>query len=113
MQEATPNKPIVCPEAKQLLEAAGFVDVVEHVYPLPFCKDWLDARLRRERAAAEWYKVITNEENTAFDPVSMINGLTMGPLTRHLGWSRAQVDSLVASVLDVIKDENIHAFHVL
>jgi hypothetical protein len=57
--------------------------------------------------------VITNEENTAFDPVSMINGLTMGPLTRNLGWSRAQVDNLVASVLDVIKDDNVHAFHVL
>lgn len=113
MQEATPNKPIACPDAKRLLETAGFVDVVEHAYPLPFSTTWLDTRHKRERAAGSWYKVITNEENTAFDPVSMINGLTMGPLTRNLGWSRAQVDNLVASVLDVIKDDNVHAFHVL
>ncbi|GAB7322556.1 hypothetical protein MBLNU13_g03475t1 [Cladosporium sp. NU13] len=113
MQEATSNKPIACPDAKRMLEAAGFVDVVEHEYPLPFCDTWLDRRHKRERAVGSWYKVITNEENTAFDPVSMINGLTMGPLTRNLGWSRAQVDNLVADVLDVIKDDNIHAFHVL
>lgn len=113
IQQATPDKPIACPDAKRLLEAAGFVDVVEHEYPLPFCDTWLDRRHKRERAVGSWYKVITNEENTAFDPVSMINGLTMGPLTRNLGWSRAQVDNLVASVLDVIKDDNVHAFHVL
>jgi hypothetical protein len=113
MQRATPNKPIACPDAKRLLEAAGFVDVKEREFALPFCDTWFDSRRKRERAVGSWYKVITNEENTAFDPVSMINGLTMGPLTRNLGWTRAEVDRLVANVLDVIKDDNNHVFHVL
>jgi hypothetical protein len=113
MQEATPDKPIACPDAKRLLELAGFVDVKEHEYRLPFSDSWLDTTRKRERAVGSWYKVITNEENTAFDPVSMINGLTMGPLTRNLNWSRAQVDHLVAGVLKDIKNDSIHAFHVL
>lgn len=115
MQQATPDKPIRCPDAGRLLEAAGYVDVVEQQYRLPFCTDWphQQRKRERERAAGSWYKAIINEQDTPFEPVSMINGLTMGPLTRNLGWTRAQVDDLVTDVLSVIKNENMHVYNVL
>lgn len=113
LQRATVNKPITCPDATRILEAVGFVDVVEQQYLLPFCRDWPQERRKRDRAAGSFYKAIINEKDTPFEPVSMINGLTMGPLTRNLGWTRAQVDHLVADVLDVIKNDKIHVYHVL
>lgn len=113
LQQATPDKPIACPDAGRMLEAAGFVDIVEQQYQLPFCRDWPQERKKRERAAGSFYKAIIDERDTGFEPVSMINGLTMGPLTRNLGFTRAQVDHLVADVLDVIKNDNIHVFNVL
>ncbi|KAM0694553.1 hypothetical protein Q7P36_004909 [Cladosporium allicinum] len=111
MQKATANKPIACPDAGQMLRQAGFVDVKETTFPLPFSSSWV--RGTRERATGQWYKNLVHQEVKNFDPVSMINGLTMGPLTRNLGWSKAQVDDLVARVLDCVENENIHTFHVL
>ena len=111
MQKATANKPIACPDAGQMLRQAGFVDVKETTFPLPFSSSWV--RGTRERATGQWYKNLIHQEVKNFDPVSMINGLTMGPLTRNLGWSKAQVDDLVARVLDCVENENIHTFHVL
>jgi hypothetical protein len=111
MQKATASKPIACPDAGQMLKQAGFVDVEEITFPLPFSSSWV--RGTRERATGQWYKNLIHQEVKNFDPVSMINGLSMGPLTRNLGWSKAQVDDLVARVLECVENENIHTFHVL
>jgi hypothetical protein len=111
MQKATANKPIACPDAGKMLEQAGFVDIQEITFPLPFSSSWV--RGGRERAIGQWYKNLIHQEVKNFDPVSMINGLSMGPLTRNLGWTKAQVDDLVSGVLQCVENENIHTFHVL
>lgn len=95
-----------------MLEAAGFVDVQERQIPLPFTAAWVRGT-GRERAAAEWYRNLVSQERTSFDHVSMINGLSMGPLTRNLGWSKAQVDRLVSDVLQCVVNDNWHTFNVL
>jgi hypothetical protein len=110
MQQATANKPISCPDIGQMLKRAGFVDVKELTFPLPFSGSWVRGR---ERATGQWYKNLIHQEVKDFDPVSMISGLSMGPLTRNLGWSKAQVDNLVAKVLECVENDNIHTFHVL
>lgn len=113
MQDATRDKPIAYrADTGEMLQRAGFVDIEHRYWRLPF--HGLDeTRSKRERAVGEWYKNLLLEEGISFDPVSMINGLSMRPLTRNMGMSRMDVDRLVADVLFCIERYGRTSYHVL
>lgn len=113
MQEATREKPIAYrADTGEMLQRAGFVDIEHRCWQLPFSGSDR-ARPRVERAVGEWYKNLLLEEGISFDPVSMINGMSMGPLTRNLGMTRMDVDRLVADVLTCIERYDSSGYHVL
>ncbi|KAM0719808.1 hypothetical protein Q7P37_003943 [Cladosporium fusiforme] len=113
MQKATRDKPIAYrADTGEMLQCAGFVDIEHQYWKLPFHGNDRK-RPNRERAVGEWYKNMLQEEGISFDPVSMINGLSMGPLTRNLGMSRSEVDRLVGDVLLCIEHRGTSAYHVL
>lgn len=112
MQDATPEKPIAYQaDTGGMLHRAGFVDIAHTEFRLPFSSTWSPDR--REQAAGEWYRNLLLEQGDRFDSVAMFNGLSMGPLTRNLGWTKWQVDQLVADVLRCIDDDRVHAYHTL
>lgn len=113
MQDATRDKPIAYRhDTGEMLQRAGFVDIEHHYWRLPFHGNDM-SRPTSERAVGHWYKNLLVEEGIPFDPVSMINGLSMGPLTRNLGMSRMDVDRLVGDVLSCIERDGYSAYHVL
>ena len=83
---------------KQQMEEAGFVDVVEVVHKWP---------------SNTWPKDPEHKEIGMWNYMNILQGLqgfTMAPFTRGLGWSPAQVEVFLVDVRKDLKDRKIHAY---
>ncbi|OQO01988.1 hypothetical protein B0A48_12461 [Cryoendolithus antarcticus] len=99
MQLALPDKPITCPNIGESLHHAGFVDIQHKPYRLPL------ASAENDMLSYATLVNSAHEDKTA----SSFHGLTMGPFTRHLHWTREQVDRFVSEL--PLSDKR--AYHVL
>ena len=110
VKRATANKSIAYREdTAELLHAAGFTDIEHREFPLPWT-----AWMRSQRELAFWYRSLMCEDRgSGFQDPQFFSGLAMAPLTRNEGWTRAQVDTLIADVLSEVENPNHHAYHVL
>lgn len=93
------NQPIAYNQhTRQMLEHQGFTEVQEQVIRVPFNAWPADPQAKD---IGRWYHLGFTQG---------LEALTMGPLTRHLGWNRAQVESLVAACKKEISLKRIHAY---
>ena len=83
---------------KQLMEEAGFVDVVEVVHKWP-TNTWPKDPEYKELGA--W--TLTND-------LQGLQGWTMAPFTRSLGWSQEAVEVFLVEVRNDLKNRKIHAY---
>ena len=83
---------------KQLMEEAGFVDVVEVVHKWP-TNPWPKDPEYKELGA--W--TLTND-------LQGLQGWTMAPFTRVLGWSQEAVEVFLVEVRKDLKNRKIHAY---
>ena len=83
---------------KEMLEQAGFVDVVERKYEWPV-GTW--AKGKRQKMLGLWYRE---------DLLSGLQGFTMALLTRALGMSSVEVELLLMGVRNDIKSNRIHIY---
>ena len=83
---------------KRLMEEAGFVDVVEVVHKWPF-NTWPKDPKHKELGAWNYANL-----------TQALQGFTMAPFTRGLGWSPAEVEVLLMDVRKDLKNRNIHAY---
>lgn len=83
------------------MEAAGFVDVEEHVLKLPI---------------GPWPKEQRLKQVGAFERVNMdegIEGLTLMLFTRALGWSKDEVEVFLAQIRKEVKRKDVHSYYHL
>ncbi|KAI9698865.1 MAG: hypothetical protein M1820_007372 [Bogoriella megaspora] len=85
----------------QRLRDAGFVDVQEKIYKWP-TNTW--PKDKKMKQIGVW-----SRENT----IQALEGLSMAPLTRFLGWSPDEVKVLCAGARADIRNTNIHAYWAL
>jgi len=85
-------------ELKPMMEAAGFVDVVESRFVWP-SNTW--PRDRQLKELGVW-----NHESMT----SGLSGFFMAPMTRALNWSPEQVEVEMAAVRKDFADKSIHAY---
>jgi SAM-dependent methyltransferase len=83
---------------RQWMEEAGFVNVQEVVKVLPLNTWPKDPRLK-DLGLWQWSNL-----------QSGLNGFSLALFTKGLGWSRSEVDDLLADVRQDIADRNIHAY---
>jgi len=84
-------------EYKRLMEEAGFVGIEERVF---------------KRPSNAWPKDKALKEIGRFTQANMIEGIegfTMAPFTRALGWKKEEIDILLAKCKAEWKDKSIHA----
>ena len=95
----TMKRPLnVARKYKQLMEDAGFVDVVEVVHKWP---------------TNSWPKDPEYKEIGAWQLENNLQGLqgwSMAPLTRGLGWSSEDVEVFMIEVRNDLKNRKIHAY---
>lgn len=80
------------------MEEIGFVDVEERRFAWPL-NTWPKAK--KDKLVATWMQE---------DLLTGLQGLSMGLLTRGLGWSTQEVESLLVDVRKDVKNRNIHAY---
>ncbi|KAH1508716.1 hypothetical protein KXV70_003640 [Aspergillus fumigatus] len=85
-------------EAKEMMIAAGFVDVVERRFKVPIGSWAKDPRLKE----LGLYNRLQWEEG--------IEGWTMMLLTKFLGWSREEVDLYLMEMRQALRNPKIHAY---
>ncbi|KAK1751060.1 methyltransferase [Echria macrotheca] len=85
-------------EYKRQMEEAGFVNVQEHVFKWPQNRWPKDARYKE---LGTW---------TLENITSGLEGLSAAVYTRVLGWSKEEVDVLLAQVRNEMKDTKIHSY---
>ncbi len=83
---------------KSMMEAAGFVDVVETVYK------WPTNRWPRDKK----YKDLGMWSLANMDQA--LEAATLAPLTRALQWSKEEVLVLVSKARKVLRDPSVHAY---
>ena len=83
---------------KKLMEEAGFVDVKEVVYKWPI-NDWPKDPKYKELGAWQCHNLLEG-----------MQGFSMAPLTRALGWSPADVEVFLIEVRKDLKNRKIHAY---
>lgn len=83
---------------KRWMEEIGFVDVEERRFAWPL-NTWPKAK--KDKLVATWMQE---------DLLTGLQGLSMGLLTRGLGWSTQEVESLLVDVRKDVKNRNIHAY---
>lgn len=83
---------------KERMISAGFEDVHEVVFKWPV-GPWPEGEEMKE--LGRWSRVNTLEA---------LEGLTMGPLTRHLGWTAEEVKVLCAKARADIRNSAIHSY---
>ncbi|PGH33481.1 hypothetical protein GX50_03716 [[Emmonsia] crescens] len=81
-----------------MMKEAGFVDIVDDVYKVPLSPWPKDKRLKE---IARYEQLVMLESVEAY---------TLALLTRVLGWSHEEVQVLIASVKNELKDLSIHAY---
>jgi len=87
-----------CARAKEMMEAAGFVDVVLIPYK------WPQNRWPKEKKYKELGMWV--QENF----ISGVEAMSLALFTRGLGWSLDEVRVFVALVRNDMKDQRIHAY---
>ncbi|KAH1383126.1 hypothetical protein KXW98_009414 [Aspergillus fumigatus] len=85
-------------EAKEMMIAAGFVDVVERRFKIPIGPWAKDPRLKE----LGLYNKLQWEEG--------IEGWTMMLLTKFLGWSREEVELYLMRMRQGLRNPKIHAY---
>lgn len=85
-------------DTREMLQYAGFVEVTEKVIRIPF-NPWPSEPHRKE--IGRWFNLGLCQG---------LEALTLGPLTRVLGWSREAVEKLVAEVKREICTEKYYVF---
>ena len=83
---------------KELMEAAGFEDVVERVYKWP-TNSW--ARDAHYKTLGQW--VFYNMDQ-------VLEPAILAPMTRSLGWTREEAIVLAAHARRVLRDPKVHAY---
>jgi hypothetical protein len=84
---------------RQMLQAAGFVDIVEMVIRVPY-NDWpTDPHLKD---VGRWYNLGMTEG---------LEALSLGPLTRVYRWSPEAVRGLIPGVAKEMRSKRIHAYN--
>lgn len=86
------------PKYKDLLEEAGFEDVVEETYDIPI-GTW--ARGKTNKILGSWCKA---------DTMGVLQGLSLAVLTKGLGMSAEEVEVLLVDVRKNIEDNNVHLY---
>jgi hypothetical protein len=89
----------VAPQIKSFLSDAGFVDVTEKVYKLP---------------QNTWPKDLRLKQIGRFQAANMrdaIEAISLMLFTKVLGWSRDEMDALLASVRKDLNNRKIHAYY--
>lgn len=89
---------IVTDEFKYIMAEVGFVEIVETRFKWP-SNPWPKEQKYKELGA--W-----NNENS----IILLEGLTMAPFTRGLGWTRAQVEVFLVDLRKEFNDPKIHAY---
>jgi len=107
MQRALQHKSLVCLDFGPMLRRAGFVDVQSHTRRLP-----LNPWLPDSRGLAHGYASILASDPSSDSP-SVFEGMTMAPMTRNLGRSKAAVDQLIGDVLKDVHNPDYHVYHNL
>ncbi|KAJ0330594.1 hypothetical protein COL922a_012328 [Colletotrichum nupharicola] len=93
------GRPVTAAEQwKQLMEEAGFEDVVETIYKWPTNRWPLD---KHYKDLGMWS---LENMDQALEPA------TLTPLTRALGWSYEEVIVLVSKARKVLRDTSVHAY---
>jgi hypothetical protein len=82
---------------KQVMEEAGFEDVVETVYKWP-TNPW--PKDQKHKTLGRWSQVNMGQ---------VLDG-ALAPLTRALGWTKEEVVVLAAKAKKDLKDPKIHAY---
>ena len=83
---------------KKLMEEAGFVDVVEVVHKWP-SNTWPKDPDYKELGMWQYTNVLQG-----------LQGFTMAPFTRGLGWSPQEVEVFLVDVRKDLKNRKIHAY---
>ncbi|KAK4443478.1 S-adenosyl-L-methionine-dependent methyltransferase [Podospora aff. communis PSN243] len=83
---------------KELMEAAGFEDVVEEVYKWP-TNGW--ARSPHYKRLGQW---------VLYDMDQVMEPAILAPMTRSLGWTREEAIVLAARARAVLRDPRVHAY---
>ena len=83
---------------KRLMEEAGFVDVVEVLHKWP-SNTWPKDPEHKEIGMWEYTNILQG-----------MQGFTMAPFTRGLGWSPAEVEIFLIDVRKDLKNRKIHAY---
>ncbi|KAH9229254.1 hypothetical protein K456DRAFT_56626 [Colletotrichum gloeosporioides 23] len=93
------GRPVTAAEQwKQLMEEAGFEDVVETIYK------WPTNRWPRDKHYKDLGMWSLENMDQALEPA------TLAPLTRALGWSYEEVIVLVSKARKVLRDTSVHAY---
>ncbi|GAB7356487.1 hypothetical protein MBLNU459_g7246t2 [Dothideomycetes sp. NU459] len=85
-------------EYKEMLEAAGFVDVREQYIKRP-TNDWPKDPLQKEIGRFTWLNYMEGLE-----------AFTLGPFTRVLGWSVQEVQILIAKIRNEWANRSMHGY---
>lgn len=83
---------------KELMEAAGFEDVVEKVYKWP-TNGW--PRDSHYKTLGQW---------VLYDMDQVMEPAILAPMTRSLGWTREEAIVLAARARKVLRDPKVHAY---
>ena len=87
------------PKLKKWFEDAGFVNVVEKKFRLPFAPWPKDPHLKRLGA----FNLVQMEEG--------VEGFSLRLFTQVLGWSVEEVQVLLASVRKEMRDPSVHVLY--
>lgn len=86
------------PQTGAMLRQAGFVEIKQEVIRIPFNPWPADAH---QKDIGRWYNLGLCQG---------LEALTMGPLTRILGWSRDRVEKLVTDVKREVCTKKYHVY---
>lgn len=88
-------------EYKAWLEEAGFINVKEYLFKIPF-NTWPKSKQLKEVAKYNFVQYFEGCE-----------GLCVGLFTRQLKWQLAEIQVLCAKFRSEIKDKSIHSYQHL
>jgi len=103
------------PDLKTLFENAGFVDVQVKELKRP-CNDWpKDKRMKEIGRVSPLSAEATGKLNrisqfTYFNFMKGLEGFTMAPFTRILGWTQEEVQVLIADVRKEFGKRSYHGY---
>ena len=90
----------ICQDIPQWIGHAGFTNIMERVVNSPMGGSW--CKTEKERELGKW---------NAVNLMEGIEGFSLAPFTRFLGWDPIEVQALLGLVRTEVQQQRVHAYY--